>query len=248
MDELNPRWPRRRVLKAISAAGVGTAVFGRALVALAADKPAVTKSMIREAEWIAGVEFTDGDRKLMLEGVNDALKDFAKLRAVEIDNAVPPALVFSPARCTEEGDPGTAVPAPPADVRTSPGAAPPSSPDEIAFATVGQLAAMLRARSISSVELTRLYLERLARFDPVLKCVITLTEEMALRQAEAADTEIASGKYRGPLHGIPWGAKDLLAVAGYRTTWGSAPYKDQVRAETATVAQRLEVAGAVLLA
>ena len=174
MDEANSRWPRRRVLKAISAAGVGTAVFGRALVALAADKPAVTKSMIREAEWIAGVEFTDGDRKLMLEGVNDSLKDFAKLRGVEIDNAVPPALFFSPAPCPVEAEPGSADPAA-VDVRTSPGAAPPSSPDELAFATVGQLATMLRARTISSVELTRMYLERLARFDPVLKCVITLT-------------------------------------------------------------------------
>src|SRR6185436_15938695 len=119
----------------------------------------------------------------------------------------------------------------------------PSADDDLAFAPVTQLAMLLRSKKISSVELTRFYLERLHRRDEQLKCVITFTDEMALKQAQAADAEIAAGRWRGPLHGIPWGAKDLLAVAGYRTTWGSVPYKEQVREETATVAARLEQAG-----
>ena len=90
---------------------------------------------------------------------------------------------------------------------------------------------------MSSVELTKLYLDRLKKYDPVLKCVVTLTEDLALKQAEAADEEIAAGQYRGPLHGIPWGAKDLIAYPGYKTTWGAAPFKDQMLDEKATVAR-----------
>ena len=98
---------------------------------------------------------------------------------------------------------------------------------------------------MSSTELTKLYLDRLKRFDPLLKCVVTLTEELALKQAAQADQEIASGRYRGPLHGIPWGAKDLIAYPGYPTTWGATPFKDRVIDVKATVAARLEEAGAV---
>ncbi len=111
-----------------------------------------------------------------------------------------------------------------------------------------ELSALVRSRQVSSTELTRLYLGRLKRFDPLLKCVVTLTEEVALKQAAQADREIAAGKYRGPLHGIPWGAKDLIAYPGYPTTWGATPFKNRVIDVTASVAARLEEAGAVLLA
>ena len=124
----------------------------------------------------------------------------------------------------------------------------PSSDEELAFLPVTELSALVRSRQVSSTELTRLYLGRLKRFDPLLKCVVTLTEEVALKQAAQADREIASGKYRGPLHGIPWGAKDLIAYPGYPTTWGATPFKDRVIDVTASVAARLEEAGAVLLA
>ena len=107
---------------------------------------------------------------------------------------------------------------------------------------------MIRSRQLSSTELTRLYLDRLKRFDPLLKCVVTLTENLALKQAAEADREIASGRYRGPLHGIPWGAKDLISYPGYPTTWGATPYKARVIEGKATVAARLEEAGAVLVA
>jgi Asp-tRNA(Asn)/Glu-tRNA(Gln) amidotransferase A subunit family amidase len=111
-----------------------------------------------------------------------------------------------------------------------------------------ELAALIRTRKISSMELTRLYLGRLEKYDPLLKCVVTLTPETALEQAARADAEIAAGRYRGALHGIPWGAKDLIAYPGYPTSWGAPPFKDQVFEQKATVAQRLEQAGAVLVA
>ncbi len=124
----------------------------------------------------------------------------------------------------------------------------PSDLNDLAFLPVSELSELLRTRAVTSAALTRMYLERLKRYDPRLKCVITLTEERALRQARAADEEIARGRYRGPLHGIPWGAKDLLATKGYPTTWGAGPYRDQVIDEDATVVRRLDDAGAVLVA
>jgi Asp-tRNA(Asn)/Glu-tRNA(Gln) amidotransferase A subunit family amidase len=122
------------------------------------------------------------------------------------------------------------------------------SDQSIAFASVRQLAAMIEAKLITSERLTRIYLERLKRFQPKLNCVITLCEEHALEQARAADKEIAAGKYRGPLHGIPWGAKDLLDTAGIATTWGAEFYRDRVPQKDATVTKRLNDAGAVLVA
>jgi len=237
-------WPRRQVLKTLAAMGIGSAVFARALETLAAEKPQVTEEMIRQAEWIAGLSYTDDDRKLMLKDLNEAHEGYERLRGVALDNSVPPALWFQPT-------PGaSAASAPRGRVEPSERAAAPRpiAEDDLAFAPVTELAALIRRRQISSLELTRLYLDRLRRYDPLLRCVITLTEELALEQAERADRELARGHYRGPLHGIPWGAKDLLAVPGYRTTWGSVPYKEQVRPEKATAVARLEEAGAVLVA
>jgi Asp-tRNA(Asn)/Glu-tRNA(Gln) amidotransferase A subunit family amidase len=238
------RWPRRQVLGAIAALGLGSTVFRRALAALADDAPKLTGKMIRQAEWIAGVDFTKDERRLMLENLEDLLAHFAKIRAVRIDNAVSPALSFDPAPLARGESPSRGVVA---AVEAST-ARRPESLEDLAFASVRELAGLVRAGQLSSVELTRLYLDRLKRFDPALHCVITPTETLALEQAERADREIASGRWRGPLHGIPWGVKDLFSVPGYRTTWGATPYKDQVRSEKATVVARLEEAGAPLLA
>jgi Asp-tRNA(Asn)/Glu-tRNA(Gln) amidotransferase A subunit family amidase len=120
--------------------------------------------------------------------------------------------------------------------------------NELAFLPVSELSELVRRNRVTSMQLTQMYLARIKKYDPVLKCVITLTEDRALEQARAADVEIRRGKYRGPLHGIPWGAKDLLAVRGYKTTWGAGPFKDQVIDTDATVVQRLDAAGAVLIA
>jgi Asp-tRNA(Asn)/Glu-tRNA(Gln) amidotransferase A subunit family amidase len=124
----------------------------------------------------------------------------------------------------------------------------PTNPDDLAFYSVSELAALIKTRQITSEKLTRFYLERLRKYGPSLECVVTLTEELALQQARRADAEMRAGKYRGPLHGIPYAAKDLLAAKAIRTTWGAAPYTNQVFDKDATVIQRLEQAGAVLVA
>jgi Asp-tRNA(Asn)/Glu-tRNA(Gln) amidotransferase A subunit family amidase len=237
---------RRQVLKVLSVAGVGSAVFGRALSAMAADAPKITDEMIRQAAWISGTTITDDQRKLMVEGLNQTDADFAKMRAVALSNAVPPAFSFDPT--IVRGGPPT--PRPAARAAATPGRhiTPPGSKESVAFAPVSLLSEWLHHKMISSTELTKLYLERIERLDPKLHAVITLTPERALTRAAAADTELTKGRWRGRLHGVPYGAKDLLAVAGYKTTWGSVPFKDQVLDETASVVERLDAAGAVLVA
>ncbi len=235
---------RRRLLQVLAGLGVGSAVFQRALAAEVEKAPAVTPEMVEQAEWIAGLKLADADRKDLAERLTRTLREFEALRAVPLPNHVPPALTFLPAPWLPPGRPerGTVEPISPA--------APckPETDEDLAFLPVTALAALLRNRQVSSAELTRLYLARLKKYDPTLHCVVTLTEELALRQAERADREIAAGRYRGPLHGVPWGAKDLIAHPDYKTTWGAAPFKDQSLDVKATVAQRLEEAGAVLVA
>jgi Asp-tRNA(Asn)/Glu-tRNA(Gln) amidotransferase A subunit family amidase len=236
---------RRAVLKSLAALGVGTAVFQRALAARAAEAGKVTPEMIRDAEWITGLTLTDEERASTAANVERSLASRQLIREFPVDYAVPPALHFHPA------------PAQPVSVyhragrvelRESAEPRRPDAPEDIAFLPVTELAALVRARQLTSLELTKIYLERLKRYDPALKCIVTLTEDLALRQAAEADREISAGRYRGPLHGIPWGAKDLIAYPGYKTTWGAGPFKDQVLTDKATVAQRLDDAGAVLVA
>ena len=124
----------------------------------------------------------------------------------------------------------------------------PQDLEETAFWPVTHLAELIRSKQAKSIELTEMYLARLKRYNPKLNCVVTLTEELALRQARKADREIAAGRYRGPLHGIPWGVKDLCAAKGYPTTWGAAPFKSRVIDEDSTVVSRMDAAGAVLVA
>lgn len=236
---------RRRVLKTLAALGVGSAVFQRAVVALAQEDPEVTPEMIQQAEWIAGLNLTDEERESTAQAVQRSLSTFQALRAVPLDNSVPPAITFQPAGGWDAGvQPGRGAVS---LSENAPGRKPDTS-EKLAFLPVTELAALIRDRQVSSLELTRLYLDRLQQYDPVLKCVVTLTEDLALKQAKQADREIASGRYRGPLHGIPWGAKDLIAYPGYPTTWGAEPFRDQVIDTKATVAARLEQAGAVLVA
>jgi len=235
---------RRRFVTLLAGTGAAAAVFGRALSALAAGAPKVTAEMVKQAEWVAGVAFTDEERALMLDDLNESAEGTAALRALEIDNSVPPAFTFAPLPVPAPAAP----PAPVPPARPGRAAVRPASDDELAFATVKELGRLLRARKVSATELAKLSLARLATYDPVLSCAVTVTAELALAQARRADEELAAGKDRGPLHGIPWGAKDLVAVPGYRTTWGSVPFREQVRPETATVYRKLEEAGAVLVA
>ena len=229
-----------------SGLGLTSAAASGVLWAKVADDKAtkVTTEMLQEAEGLAGLEFTDGERELMVDGLNKYLENYRKLRDVPLDNSVAPAVQFNPVL------PGMTFEKKAGRLRMSKGRKleVPSDLEELAFWPVTDLARLIRSRKVSSTELTKMYLGRLKRYDSKLKCVVTLTEEQGLEQAKRADAEIAAGHYRGPLHGIPWGAKDLLAVKGYRTTWGAMPYKDQVLDYDATVVKRLEEGGAVLVA
>ena len=234
---------RRKAIKAIAGAGAGAAVFARALEALAADAPAVTTDMIKQAEWVSGLTFDDAKREMMAKDLADTDGAYKKVRSIEIPNAVPPAFTFSPAPSRggngEARKPGTFAPK---------GKPLPTSKDDIAYASLEDLSTWVRRRAISSVELTELYLDRIRALDDKLLATITLTSNLALSRARDADREIAAGRWRGPLHGIPYGAKDLIAVKGYPTTWGSPLFKDQTFDENATVIDRLDAAGAVLVA
>jgi Asp-tRNA(Asn)/Glu-tRNA(Gln) amidotransferase A subunit family amidase len=204
----------------------------------------LTVASLRAAEELAGLEFSDDERQLMLDGLEDLRKDYESLRKVRLDNSIPPALRFDPE--TAGGETRRHRPAP--GTWSPPKIKRPADDDGLAFLTAAELGALIHSRQISSEELTTFYLERLRRYDPQLHCVITLTEERALAAARRADRELGKGKWRGPLHGVPWGAKDLLSVKGYPTTWGAKPYLDQVIDEDATVVSRLDEAGAVLVA
>lgn len=208
------------------------------------QEPRVTVDMIAQAERIAGLEFTPEEREEMVRGLDSNARAWEALREVPLTNAVVPAVQFDPVL------PGIAVPVGASGFRPSrPGAVRrPANLEEVAFWPVTHLAELVRTRQVTPGELTRMYLARLKQHGPTLEAVVTLTEERALEQAARMDAEIAAGRYRGPLHGIPWGAKDLLAVRGYPTTFGAKPFEDQVIDMDATVVRRLDDAGAILIA
>ncbi|RME24313.1 MAG: amidase, partial [Candidatus Zixiibacteriota bacterium] len=208
------------------------------------DSLEVDTGMVARAEQLIGLKFTPSERDSMLDELQSNLDGYRALRGVTLENSVPPALTFSPLL------PGMTVDTVQRPLRFSPlgTVKRPKHLDDLAFYTVRQLAELIRTRQVTSTELTQLCLKRMKKYDSDLHCVITLTEDLALRQAARADSEIAAGHYRGPLHGIPYGAKDLLATRGYPTTWGAMPYKDQVINTDATVIRKLQEAGAVLVA
>ena len=228
--------------KRIALVTLGTCFFVVSVVAEEGSR--ITREMVEQAEKIIGLEFTISERDSMTADLAENLQSYEKIRGVVIDNAVPPVLGFDPlpAGWTPPVKRNRFELGPPSRTEI------PARPEDLAFYTVRDLGELIRKRKITSTDLTKLCLARLKGHGAKLECVITLTEDLALRQAARADAEIASGKYRGPLHGIPYGAKDLLAVRGYRTTWGAMPYKEQVFDENATVIEKLEQAGAVLVA
>ena len=194
-------------------------------------------------ESLSGLEFIQSERDSALESLARLKAQYDSLRTIQISNDIPLPLYFNPLISGQEIPKGRE--------KYLFQEFPIKRPDNIedcAFYTIGQLAHLIRTRQISSLELTNMYLSRLERFGPQLECVITLTRELAIEQAKRADELIKNGKYLGPLHGIPYGAKDLLAVEGYKTTWGAMTHKDQFIESTATVIKKLEEAGAVLLA
>ena len=204
----------------------------------------ITTNVIRHAQSLLGLEFTEAEADSMLFDVTDNRRNFEEIRKVSINNEVAPAVTFNPLPIgfTFDKTPSKFTPSLTSAVKL------PVNKSDLAFMSVRELAELIRTKQISSLELTQFFLERLKTYDKQLACVITLTEDLAIQQAKKADVEIAKGKYRGLLHGIPYGAKDLLAKKGYKTTWGSVPFKDQVLDYDATVITRLEEAGAVLCA
>lgn len=201
--------------------------------------PRISKEMLHGALRLIGLDFTDEQESMMLPGIHRALDGYEALRKIDIPLDTEPAFRFYPT--TPTAKPAKFVPTVEKPKSFT-------SLDDLAFQPVTTLAALLKARRVSSTDLTKMYLDRLKKFSPKLLCVITLTEELALEQAAKADDEIKRGHYRGPLHGVPWGAKDLYATKGIKTTWGAEPYQSQVFDYNATVVDRLERAGAVLLA
>jgi Asp-tRNA(Asn)/Glu-tRNA(Gln) amidotransferase A subunit family amidase len=249
---------RRNFVKALPAAGAAAIAVSNAPLKTLAQTPTpapspspsptplrITKEMMHNAEKLIGIELTDAQETMALRGVNGNLDSYETVRKIEVPLDTEPAIVFHPAL------PGFHIKRAPAKVKFRFGKNEPAqfkSVEDLAFATVPQLAELIRTKKVSSVDLTKMYLDRLKKYGPKLLCVVTLTEELAMKQAQAADDDLKRGKYRGPLHGIPWGAKDLFATKGIKTTWGAEPYRDQMINYDATVVERLADAGAVLVA
>jgi hypothetical protein len=241
---------RRDVLAILSAGGLGSTTFCRAFAASWEEGTPVTRQAVEQALWIANAPRSQQQVDRLTEKITQLLEGENKLRIWPLADTTPMAAVFSPhffanppeidrqkqketIRCGIESSEQT-----------------PDWDDEsaVASASLAQLGKGLRLGRWSSQQLTRRFLDRLEKYDPQLRCVVTRTERLAMEQAARADDELQSGIDRGPLHGIPWGAKDILSVPGYPTTWGAASYREKIREETATVVQRMEEAGAVLVA
>jgi len=256
---------RRRFLKAVPAtvaAGVALPAIAPSTVSAqrggatpARPEPVegrVSTDALKGAEQIAGLRFTDAEEEAALNGVSRNLDAYETLRKLDIPLDTEPAITFRPGKRHET--PGAPPPGPgrssrnaklaiakPARVQVN------GNLEALAFEPVTALASLIESRKISSTDLTKMYLARLKRYGEPLHCVITLTEDLALAQAANADKELKAGRYRGALHGIPWGAKDLLATKGIRTTWGAKPYENQLPDLDATVVERLREAAAGLV-
>ena len=235
---------RRTILKTLAAAGIGTPVFHRAAASLIQEKQELSRETLQQASWIADFDLADEDADKILASVKRNVRAMKILRKSRLDASEAPAFIFQ----TLSKKPAGIEPRRDAKPRVNDETNLPDSDEAIAFLPVAQLASLIRAKKLTSASLTKIYLERLKRFGAMLRCVVNLTEDLANAQAEAADKEISNGNYRGPLHGIPWGAKDLMDVPGYPTTWGIPHYKERMSEEAATIYQRLTDAGAVLVA
>lgn len=245
MDQTALAPARRRFLAQCSSLGIGGTLLPGMLwadVVQSGGQP-ITAEMLGHAIAMAGLSFSAEDQQAMLEAVNQNLTRFQELRAIDIPNDVSPPFHFS-----------ALVPGMTLDRKvlpfkmSTPAVKRPATLDDVAFWPVVQLAQLVKTKQVTSTELTRMYLDRLHRYNPLLNCAVTILDDLALAQAKQADAEIAAGKYRGPLHGIPWGAKDIIAVKGYKTTWGSGAYQDQVIDKDASIVEMLRDAGAVLVA
>ena len=237
---------RRRFLGYFSGVGLSSTLFPGLLWSkmLDTDEPEVTLAMIRDASALSGLELTEDEAQALVEGVNRNLQGYSELREYKLENGVAPPIHFS-----------TIVPGMQIDMVERPfrmssytDLERPNDLEEVAFWPLAKLAELVRSRKVSSLELTQMYLGRLKRYNPKFNNTVTFLDDLALQEARKADEEIGRGFYRGPLHGLPWGAKDILAVKNYPTTWGSNAFKGQKMDYEATVVTLLRDAGAVLIA
>ena len=204
----------------------------------------IDTNTVTAASVLAGLQFTTAEKDSMVSGLRDNVRVFDQMHKLNLPNSQPFPFAFNPAPFNykmnqKQEKVNWSIPS---------NVSLPANRNELAFYSITQLASLIKNKKISSVDLTRFFLDRLKKWGDTLECVITLTEELALQEAKEADDEIRKGNYRGPLHGIPYGLKDLFAVKGYKTTWGSVPYKDQVIDENSFVYTQLKKAGAVLCA
>ena len=215
------------------------------VVSCGTQEKAFTKKDIKQSQKLIGIEFSGKHIDTLYSYLQRNRKGYDSLRQYPIGNEVFPALLFDP---TPKGFKPRTIQESVLSWEVTDTISKPKKRNDLAYYTIPQLASLIKSRKISCLELTKFYLERLKKHSPKLECTVTITEELALNQAKELDEELNQGKYRGILHGIPYGVKDLMAVPGYPTTWGAAPYKNQVLTETATVVQRLNNAGGVLVA
>jgi len=205
-------------------------------------EPILTRESIKEASNIIGLSFSAQEIDSLLPGVAEFSSGFDKNRKSDIDNGISPAFIFDPRPSGFQNPKGIS------GLKTTIVQPFTLNKENLPWYTITELAYLIKSKQISSVELTKFYIERIKKYNNQLFCIITITEDLALQQAKLADDEIAAGKYRGMLHGIPYGAKDLLSTVNYPTTWGATPYKNQIINENATVIQKLNEAGAILIA
>src|SRR5262245_55259186 len=237
---------RRRFMAYFSSLGLGATLVPGVLWARMQDAGAqsITLAMVTDALKLSGVEFTEAERTTMVNGANQSLTRSKAIQAFHIPwdvsppfhiNAIVPGVVVNKV-------------AKPIVYSKPPAVKVPGTLEDVAFWPIRHQAELLKTKQVSSVELTKMYLERLHRYDKILLNTVTFLDELAMQQAKAADAEIATGKFRSVLHGIPWGAKDIIAVKGYPTTWGSASMKSNMFDYDASVVEMLREAGAVLIA
>jgi Asp-tRNA(Asn)/Glu-tRNA(Gln) amidotransferase A subunit family amidase len=237
---------RRRFMAHFAGIGLGSTLVPGIVWARMQDQGTqrITLAMVTEALKLQGIDLPEADRQAMVNAANQNLTRYEEMRKIHIPNDVSPPFHFSslaPGITPNKTRLPFRLSTPPAVKR-------PANLEDVAFWPVRHLAELIRTRQVKSIELTEMYLARLHRHNAKLNNVVTFLDDLGRAQAKQADIEIAAGKYKGPLHGIPWGAKDIIAVKGYPTTWGSAPFKDQVFDYDASVVEMLRDAGAVLIA
>ncbi len=237
---------RRRFLAHFVGAGLGTTLAPGVLWAKVqeAGVDRVTLEMVTDALRLSGIELSEDDRTQLVDGANTSLERLEELRAVHIPNDVSPPYHFSPVVAGMRVDKARQ----PWVMSKAPAVKRPATLEDVAFWPLRHLAELVRTKQVTSVELTRMYLARLHRHQPVLNNVVTFLDDHGLAEAAQADREIAAGRYKGPLHGIPWGCKDIITVKGFKTTWGSPAFVDQQFDYDASMVEMLRDAGAVLIA